>query len=145
MLSIRNIVLSFAVALTLIGTVGWIPERVHTVPQSGSDLVAAFSDSESAENQNLMTAPRSSRSPADPCFDVPLKERANCDTGHRTAMSLKHTGLGECFDVPLSQRANCDLGSQRAASGYRSRLDECFDVPLSQRAQCNYVTVAAVP
>jgi hypothetical protein len=44
--------------------------------------------------------------------------------------------LDECFDVPLREVANCRSASQLPVPSYRSPLDVCSDVGLIYRAQC---------
>jgi len=114
MLNIRTLILSTALVVILMLTVGLVTARTEVVSDPPSDPANVLNNQEQSPNQNKAPIP-SYRSPLDECFDVPLSELAACRTESQTLIPSYRSRLDECFDVSISEITSCRNASQAPA------------------------------
>lgn len=114
MLNIRIVILSVVLAVLLVLTVPLVTARTEVVSKPTGGLVSAPDNSEASVDQGK--APIASyRSQFGECFDVPIRELADCRNAGRAAIQAEASAVDECFDVSLSELASCREASQASA------------------------------
>ena len=116
MLNIRTVILSVAIVVIFVLTIGLMTVRTEVVPAPESNPAGVLENQGRSASQN-----------------------------HVDSIRLYRSSLGECFDVPVSEAAECHKESQASIQPYRSRLDECYDVPLREFASCRSAVQASIP
>jgi len=113
MLNNRIVILSIVLVLILMLTARLVTART-VVGSAPSNDPAAVMENQHSTNQNKAPIP-SYRSPLDECFDVSLREVANCRSGSQVTVQSYRSPLDECFDVPIREIAACRNASQTLA------------------------------
>lgn len=107
MLKIRTILLSVVLVIILMLTVQLVTARTEVISDPSSKPAVVIQNQQLPVNQNNVPV-LSYRSPLDECFDVSLRELANChNASQASALSSYRSPLDECFDVPLREAATC--------------------------------------
>jgi hypothetical protein len=121
MLNIRTFILSLALVVIFMLTVGLVTARSEIVSDPSSNPASGLEVQEHPVNSIDTYRARSYRS----------------NYGERQEpIASSRSRLDECYDVPVSEIAACRSGVQTLIPSYRSKLDECSDVGLIYRAQC---------
>jgi len=108
----NRIVIPFVVlVLILMLTVRLVTARTEVVSDPSRDSASVLENQEGFADQNKAPIP-SYRSPLDECFDVSLREAANCHSANQVTVPSYRSPLDECFDVSLREVASCRKAGQ---------------------------------
>jgi hypothetical protein len=110
MLNNRILISSIVLAIVLLLTARLVTARTEVVSDPSNDPAAVVENQQSTD-QNKAPIP-SYRSPLDECFDVSLREAANCRNASQVLVPSYRSPLDECFDVSLREVASCRNSSQ---------------------------------
>lgn len=111
MLNNRTFILFIAFVAIFVLTVGWVTTRTEVVSNPSRDSASVLENQEGFADQNKAPIP-SYRSPLDECFDVSLREAANCHSASQVTVPSYRSPLDECFDVSLREVASCRKADQ---------------------------------
>jgi len=114
MLNIRYIFLAAAFLVILAAAIVLVTGTTAVVSAPSGDPVSVPDQRDRTESQITGGYYGTYRSRLDECFDVPLRELANCDTASQTILPSYHPQLDECYDVSLRELASCRNAGQAA-------------------------------
>ena len=100
MLNIRTVILSVVLVVVLMITVQLVNARTEVASDPSSDPVIVLDNQEPSDDQYNVPIP-SYRSSLDECFDVPLREAAECKDASQTITdTLSERDVRRCCGLP---------------------------------------------